>query len=703
MTTFTIYGTVWGSELETKLGGTTISTSSINNSQVVVTFNISDDSSKYSLYEVSDTRSTLGLDPHDQGESIISQNVTFPGVSLSLNYTVNFSLEYRPKTSYGEPVSDIFIESKIGTTPGRPTNISSVNFNMHLDAPFKFLSDGPYYTNHDIVAYWNTGQAPDTQNLFITGFQREGALGAPVLYFDIGATIDRIVISGMEDIGGPVFDQNFSLVDVDENINAVTFVHATAQDTGTTLIYTIIGGEDAALFRIDGVTGLLSFNVAPDFESPADADHDNIYYVTVEASDGLLAASQAITVTVMDVVEHSGTNKADIYTAPDGPGVTIFGLGGNDTINGGNGSDTPVGGKGDDIIFGRDGDDRFLVDVGDGFDDLDGGNGTDTIAATADNVAIGIKSVTGIEVITADGHSDVSIVGTSAADVLDFSGVALTDIVSINAGGGRDTITGSAGDVTIDGGGGGDVLYGGIGNDHLIGAAGSDTLDGGADADIMEGGIGSDIYYVDDTGDQVVEASFIDPVTGKDKGGKDGVFSSVSFTLGENIENLTLTGTGNVNGTGNSIANKVIGNDGDNLLSGGSGKDILDGGAGDDRLTGGAGGDMLTGGAGSDAFVFDVLTSSTDKDIIKDFISGEDRIEISQAAFSAFGSDHFGEISSTRFVVGTKALTIDQHLIYNSKTGALFYDDDGSGAHAAVQIALFTGHPALTANDLFLI
>ena len=131
-------------------------------------------------------------------------------------------------------------------------------------------------------------------------------------------------------------------------------------------------------------------------------------------------------------------------------------------------------------------------------------------------------------------------------------------------GAGNDTITisGPNGD-TLNGGDGNDTLNGGDGNDTLIGNAGNDTLNGGADDDAMDGGAGNDTYVVNSLGDSVTET-----LAGA-AGGTDLVQSAVDFTLGANVENLTLTGVAHLNGTGNAQANVLTGNSGDNVLDGG--------------------------------------------------------------------------------------------------------------------------------------
>lgn len=179
--------------------------------------------------------------------------------------------------------------------------------------------------------------------------------------------------------------------------------------------------------------------------------------------------------------------------------------------------------------------------------------------------------------------ADVSITGTASNDTIDLTAPAAgraeiqaEDVTSVSAGDGDDTVTSGAS---------ADTVHGGAGNDTLTTGAGEDVLDGGAGADTMTGGAGDDTYLVDDMNDTVVEGA---------AQGRDTVESAISYTLPDNVENLTLTGTA-IGGTGNALRNTLIGNDADNTL---------EGGAGDDTLYGGNGDDTLSGGIGDDAYVY---------------------------------------------------------------------------------------------------
>lgn len=207
-----------------------------------------------------------------------------------------------------------------------------------------------------------------------------------------------------------------------------------------------------------------------------------------------------------------------------------------------------------------------------------------------------------------------------------------------------ETVVGGSGDDTLRGGWGGDTLTGLGGNDTLIGDRGNDILDGGKGDDIMSGGLGDDIYYVDSRADQVREN------VGE---GVDEIRTGLSLALPDNVENLTLLYSDSISGTGNGLANTIIGNAGANLLKGGGGTDILIGIDGDDILIGQSGGDTLTGGAGADIFQFDSVSDiGFGVETIVDFSSAQgDRIDLRgiDANLSVGGDQAFTFIGEALF------------------------------------------------------
>ncbi|MBW4577797.1 MAG: calcium-binding protein [Aphanothece sp. CMT-3BRIN-NPC111] len=230
-------------------------------------------------------------------------------------------------------------------------------------------------------------------------------------------------------------------------------------------------------------------------------------------------------------------------------------------------------------------------------------------------------------------------------------------------------------------------------NNSITGNGANNILSGGAGNDTLSGGLGNDTYIVENAGDIITEAV---------NTGTDSVQSAISWTLGNNLENLTLTGTGAINGTGNTLNNTITGNAANNTLNGGAGNDILLGGMGDDMLVGGFGNDILTGGGGRDRISFNSANQGIDT--ITDFVIVDDTIDISAAGFGG-GLTAGVAITAAQLFSGagvTTATSANQRFLYNTNTGALLFDADGNGAgSSALQIATLTGHPSITNADIF--
>ncbi len=273
---------------------------------------------------------------------------------------------------------------------------------------------------------------------------------------------------------------------------------------------------------------------------------------------------------------------------------------GNDIIYGGYGNDdTLSGGAGDDYLYDEEGSETYLFGRGDGADKIyNYGNYTlytDTVVfgegiTLADldrevtnggwDLKIGIKGTTDSLTVYNQFYYSAQY-HQYPLDQFRFADGTLMSAAQLEAHG--CVVYGTSGDDKyLKGAGGPDMIFGYDGNDKLYGLAGNDTLDGGTGADNMIGGTGDDTYVRDNTGDVITENA---------NEGTDTVQSSITYTLGNNVENLTLTGTSAINGTGNTLDNYLTGNSAANTLTGGDGNDTLNGGVGADSMIGGQGND----------------------------------------------------------------------------------------------------------------
>ena len=417
-----------------------------------------------------------------------------------------------------------------------------------------------------------------------------------------------------------------------------------------------------------------------------------------------------------------GTGFGETLTATQaGRPYYINGGGGDDTIIGGLGNDFLVGGAGADRLVGTDGNDSFIggggddtiiggaaanvathnvttdgadqVDLGGGgdvmnvnantpgqvrltFTSAEVGNGSQTDSNTMPNqdggLAVRMQAEDGSGALTGPitrvGDEAITFVaGTGVTfDVRDLvSGVARGDqfeVVVLGSQGAEKLVAEQEGrPYYINAGQGDDTLMGGDENDFLVGGAGADR---------MIGGLGNDSYIVDNAGDRVVEAA---------GGGTDTVLAGIDYQLGREVENLTLSGTADVDGTGNKLDNVITGNVGANVLDGGFGADVL------------------TGGAGADTFAFTTRLSSRNVDEVTDFAVGEDTLSLSSDVFA--GLDEGGLDRSE--LSYNKARDADDRIIYDRRTGELFFDQDGSGGDfQAVLFARLDAGLNLTQDDI---
>lgn len=474
----------------------------------------------------------------------------------------------------------------------------------------------------------------------------------------------------------------------------------------------------------------------------------------------------------------NGTSEDDVITSRK-DGATVNGHDGADTLLGQARADILNGGAGIDVMRGRAGDDVYVVDESLDQAHENAGEGTDTVVSSADyalgnhienliltgaaiqgvgngldnaitgnagaNTLLGLggndtlDGRTGADAMNGGAGNDIYIVDNTGDMAIEnpdagydavrssatftlgpnVEALTLTGVANINGTGNglANAIFGNEGNNILSGLGGDDIFRGGGGNDSIYGGAGNDRMDGSAGADAMRGGADNDTYIVDNAGDQAIEAA------GE---GIDLVESSVAFALGANVENLLLTGSADIKGSGNGLANMLTGNAGNNAMNGRGGNDTIFGGDGNDNLRGGKGADKLLGedgndrihgnsgkdkiagglgkdklwgDKGKDCFVFDTALGGTNKDKLKDFTAGKDKFWLDKDIFAAIGN----KLTKGEFEVGKKAQDANDYIIHNEDKGKVFYDLDGRGGDKKVLFAKVEKGMGLSHKDFQMI
>ena len=457
--------------------------------------------------------------------------------------------------------------------------------------------------------------------------------------------------------------------------------------------FTVSAGDTGTITGTAGITDTIEASVT----TTLGADMDNLTLTGIASLNGTGNA-------LANVI--SGTAGNNTLTGLDGDDRLIGGAG-NDNLQGGNGTDVLNGGAGDDTLNGGAGNDTAVY------------SGTGTTAGVIVNLSLttaqntggaGIDTLAAIENVIGTDFRDV-FTGTSANNV--FDGGAEFDTVSYANATGAVTVdlTITTGQNTVNAGN--DTLKS---IEFLEGSGFGDTLNGNADINYIEGGAGNDVMNGGGSIDYLAYTKAASAVT-----------VSLAITTAQNTGGAgtdTISNFENLYGsqfndtlTGNALDNLVHGGAGNDTINGGagadtligsSGNDTMNGGDGADRISGDSGNDILSGGAGNDVFVFNsALNATTNSDTISDFVAGSDKFELENTGTGLFTAiTATGALAAGAFWSAAGAASGhdgDDRIVYNTTTGALYYDADGNGGAAAVRFATLSTKPAITSADFLVV
>lgn len=419
----------------------------------------------------------------------------------------------------------------------------------------------------------------------------------------------------------------------------------------------------------------------------------------------LSANLENLTLLTGQAVNGTGNELNNIIIG-NGNANNLIGYQGNDTLDGAGGGDTLTGGVGNDTYIVDNAQDSVIENAGEGTDTVQSSITIIKLVSNVENLVLtGAEQIDGtgneLNNIITGNDSNNTLDGDLGKDILiggkgDDSYIVDVDNDAIieNDSEGTDTVyslsnytlsanlenltlTGTLGTENLNGTGNekDNVMIGNGGNNTLIGLDGNDTLDGNYGQDTLIGGLGDDAYKI---------YSMTEIISENANEGMDTVYSQISYILGGNLENLTLTTSQSINGTGNALNNTITGNNGNNILNGAGGSNIL------------------VGGLGKDIFQ---LTAAGSFNTITDFTEGDDAIQINSGVYASLSTSGMLDAASFKSGAGLVAAEdANDFLIYDSSTGILYYDEEGNttGSAGAVQIASLTSGLNLTYSDFMI-
>lgn len=620
---------------------------------------------------------------------------------------------------------------------------NTLNGGLGIDSLIGGVGNDVYIIDNvaDVIVE-NVGEGTDTAQASVT--------------YTIGANVETLVLTGTTAINGTGNADDNSILG-NAAINILTGAAGNDTLNGGVGADTLIGGLGDDLYYVDNVGDVVTEAVGEGI----DLVSSSVNYTLGADVDNLTLTLKAI----------SGTGNAlDNVIIGTASANTLTGAAGNDTLDGGAGADRLIGGLGDDL---------YIIDSKTDLAVEGVGEGTDTVRSSQTYILLTNfenLTLTGALAINATGNAVANtLIGNAGANIIDgkagidtmiggagndtYYVADIGDVVTENASEGTDIVnstiatyalTADVENLTLVMGSSAITGTGNALNNIINGNAGNNTLDGGLGIDTLNGGAGNDTYFVDDTSDKITDTA----------GTLDVVFSTaLTYTLANGLERLELSGISDISGTGNTVANVIIGNAGDNTLDGGAGADTLIGGDGsdfyvidnvldvitenlnegtdtvqskithtlgthfenltllgttgiagtgnasDNTITGNAGANVLSGGAGSDVFYSldgaDTITGGADDDIF-----------VFEAASAYRGIDKItdfdvaeNDVLDIRDLLTSYAPGIDDlnDFVRITETGGnsvLQIDRDGAGtAFKFTQIALLQGVTGLTDVD----
>jgi Ca2+-binding RTX toxin-like protein len=455
-------------------------------------------------------------------------------------------------------------------------------------------------------------------------------------------------------------------------------------DSINTEIYGL-GGNDTFYSDVANVVYIYGGNGNDDIDRDNDAIGGGAELYGDDGNDTIDGGSQGDEIYGGDDNDYVTAWLGDDYVEGGKGSDALFGQGGEDTLYGGSGADLLNGGDDNDILYGGDGDDNANVNFSAGASNtgftggLFGGAGNDYLDGGAGNDYL--NGGTGDDIMVGGVGNDVFRVDSALDAVLEGGGGGTFDVVETSV-----TYALAAGadielmQTTSEAGSGAINLIGNAVSQTLIGNAGVNNLVGGGGNDVLRGLGGNDNYFVDSQSD------VIDEIGGG--GLLDRVYTTTTYVLAadDNIEFIATTNnalTTAINLAGNAVSQTIVGNAGSNVIYGGLGND------------------NLQGLAGADFFVFDTAPGAGNVDTL-DFTVA-DTIRMENSVYTGLAGT--GALTADQFTANTTGLATgaNHHIIYETDTGKLYYDSNGSAAGGSVMFAQLSAGLALTSADFFIV